>query len=190
MDITLELFESLHVSDDHNIKLYEGEYRMVHLAIDADVWGELMIDYVINRMKCDIDFSLVHDDADDIYSRFLHNLPKCLLREIVNVKVALKDFLVKKNCLFVEWNDLSHFMDAVLDTKNSGHFILMLRCYSERYHPNLLLKWCLHSKMPYKRCECDGGYALVPKISRDDHISVNILTLYSDYHLYREKWWR
>ena len=163
---------------------------MIHLGFDPDLWGELMADYMINRMKCNIDFSVVHDNNDDMYSRFVHNLPKCLLTENVDVEVAIKDFLVKRDCLFVQWNDVSQLMNKVLDIKNSSNFILMLRRYIERYHPDLHLEWCLHSKMSHSHCDCGGGFALVPNIPRYEHISVNLLTLYSDYHLDPNNWWR
>jgi len=163
---------------------------MIHLGFDPDLWGELMADYMINRMKCNIDFSVVHDNNDDMYSRFVHNLPKCLLTENVDVEVAIKDFLVKRDCLFVQWNDVSQLMNKVLDIKNSSNFILMLRRYIERYHPDLHLEWCFHSKMSHCHCDCGGGFALVPNIPRDKNISVSVLTLYSDYHLDPKNWWR
>ena len=186
MDGTLEMFENLHVSENHKIKLNYQQFSMIHLGFHQDLWGELMIDYVINRMKYKIDFSKPSDyDEVDPYSRYLYNLPNSLLNETVDVKEAISDFLVKRNCMYVEWKDISHFMDEGLGLKNSSNFIVMLRRYIERYHPDLQLNWCCHSQIVYDNCDCDGGDALIPKIPKDQHISINVLTLFCDYHLTR-----
>ena len=91
---------NLQESGSNKIKLCHEGFSMIHLGFDPDLWGELMADYVINRMKCNIDFSVVHDNNDDMYSRFIYNLPKYLLTEIIDVKVAIKDFCCEEK-LFV-----------------------------------------------------------------------------------------
>ena len=189
MESTLEMLESLHVSDTNKIMLKYQQFSMIHLGFDMDLWGELMIDYVINRMKYNIDFSVVsYYGENDAYSRFLHNLPNSLSNEIVDIEVAINDFLVKRNWKYVEWKDISRLMNEKLNLKNSSTFIVLLRCYIERYHPNLELNWCLHSEVLYDDCDCDGGDALIPIVPKDLQIYVNLLTLFCDYHLTRNGW--
>ena len=98
---------SIPPKNHHFVKAGESHFSKVHLGFSEDAWIEIVQKYFKTHTDLDIDFS-VNPDAQEIclsdpYFALYRNIPSGF---VVDVKVAISDYLQDKNCLIVKTKDL------------------------------------------------------------------------------------
>jgi hypothetical protein len=170
----------------HSVTVDEAHYSKVHLGFDNDLWAYLMMNYIRNRMGLDIDFSQVHQ-FDDPYCRLYDNLPLRVIHQKMDIETALADFLDLHGMRVVKWKSIPGVMTKLkywdLSIPVGSTFLYMLRNYMTKYHSDLCIEWCEHSKRPYDVCYCLN---FLPDVN--EQLDVNMLTLFCNRHAERKGW--
>ena len=105
---------SIPPKDHHTVKANECHFSKVCLGFSDDAWVEIIQRYFRKHTDLEIDFS-PDPDAEEIYYRdpygvLYRNIPsEC----VVDIEVALRDYLEERYCLVVKYQDLELVRDII-----------------------------------------------------------------------------
>ena len=163
-------------SQAHLVELGESRFSKCCLGFSPETWIQVIRMYLRDKTDVRVDFS--KSEFGDDYVDFYNNLRTHASSVVIDIEVALYDFLNSKHFLEVDYNDLPTVRKC-LGVVN-GRWLHMLREYMNKYHSDLSLTWCPHSHNENAMCEC-GEPTYESGI-----VKVNVLRMLIDFHAKRD----